>query len=422
MFIFKSQKDYALIDAGNGFKLERYGEYLIARPDPQALWPKAVLSTTTSANAGSVATATGHVPSVAINNDNLNLWPNIDAVFAKGGAGGGSGRGGNRNDLSAGAQMSGQNGGWSGGQGNNHMSDQAEEEGDIGNWIKTRSIPDRWPVKFDMGDGLPSLNIYARLTPFKHTGIFPEQFTNWKWSMELIEKSMKGAGEDAIGEEGTGKSNAKFTKENPPKILNLFGYSGVATIVALLAGAHVTHVDSSKGAVTWANENAELAGVLDKPVRWILEDAVSFIKKEIRRGNKYDGIILDPPAFGRGAKGEVWKIERDFLPFLELIFELLSDKALFLILNGYAAGYSSIAYSQNLQKLVNDRGGEIEYGELCIEQNLNEFFKLVGDSGGGTSSTDGSTDGSGGKDTLGDAEKKSPIILPCGIVARWKSN
>ncbi len=400
MFIFKPQKDYALIDAGNGFKLERYGEYLIARPDPQALWPKAILSSVTSIaasanNTGSLAATTAHAPSVATSADNLNLWPNIDAVFAKAGNGGGSGRGGNA-------------GGRSDNRGDLSLSDRsgghADEEGDIGNWIKTRSIPDRWPVKFDMGDGLPSLNIYARLTPFKHTGIFPEQFTNWKWSMELIEKSIK---------------NSEFTKENPPKILNLFGYSGVATIACLLAGAHVIHVDSSKGAVTWANENAELAGVLDKPIRWILEDAVSFIKKEIRRGNKYDGIILDPPAFGRGAKGEVWKIERDFLPFLELIFELLSDKALFLILNGYAAGYSSIAYSQNLQKLVNERGGEIEYGELCIEQNLNEFSKLI----------DGrapSADSSGGKDTSVGGEKKSPsvlpIILPCGIVARWKSN
>ncbi len=369
MFIFKSQKEYALIDAGDGLKLERYGEYLIARPDPQALWPKGLLGL-----------------------GDGNIWPNTDAIFAKAGNGGGSGRGGNNEGRSA------------GGNGGNATHRHLDDEEETGNWIKTRSIPDRWPVKFDMGDGLPSLNIYARLTPFKHTGIFPEQFTNWKWSMELIKKSMESTGEKG-GAESDAKSGTKFTKENPPKILNLFGYSGAATVAALLAGAHVTHVDSSKGAVTWANENAELSGVLDKPVRWILEDAVSFIKKEIRRGNKYDGIILDPPAFGRGAKGEVWKIERDFLPFLELIFELLSDKALFLILNGYAAGYSSIAYSQNLQKLVGERGGEIEYGELCIEQSLSEFSKMAG-----------------GKDASDGAEKKSPIILPCGIVARWKSN
>jgi 23S rRNA (cytosine1962-C5)-methyltransferase len=356
MFILKPQKEYSLIDAGNGFKLEKYGEYSIARPDPQALWPKAVLGN-----------KVGSPASVGVNNDNLNLWSNIDAVFARGGNGGGSGRGSSRNDSAP--------------------SGQSDDDGEVGNWVKTRSIPDRWPVKFEMGDGLPALNIYARLTPFKHTGIFPEQFTNWKWSMELIKKSL---------EDGT-----KFTKENPPKILNLFGYSGGATVAALLAGAHVTHVDSSKGAVTWANENAELAGVLDKPVRWILEDAVSFVKKEIRRGNKYDGIILDPPAFGRGAKGEVWKIEKDFLPFLELIFELLGDKALFLILNGYAAGYSSIAYSQNLTKLVSERGGVVEHGELCIEQDLNEFSKLIGEK---------------------DLNKQTPILLPCGIVARWKSN
>ena len=334
MFIFKPQKEYALIDAGGGFKLERYGEYLIARPDPQALWPKEFKSS-----------------------GNDNIWPNTDAIFAKAGNGGGSGRGGSNK--------------------------QSDEEDDAGNWVKTRAIPDRWPIKFDMGDDLPALNIYARLTPFKHTGIFPEQFTNWKWSMELIKKSI---------------DDGKFSKENPPKILNLFGYSGAATVACLLAGAHVTHVDSSKGAVTWANENAELAGVLDKPVRWILEDAASFIKKEIRRGNKYDGIILDPPAFGRGAKGEVWKIEKDFLPFLELIFELLSDDALFLILNGYAAGYSSIAYAQNLQGIVSKMGGEIEYGELCIEKDIKDFGKLLE------------------VPNL----KKEPILLPCGIVARWK--
>ena len=408
MFIFKPQKEYSLIDAGNSFKLERYGEYLIARPDPQALWPKAVLSaisstSRTSAQEGLVTTSTA---TVGVNNDNINLWPNIDAVFNKSGNGGGSGRGGSRAESATGGRdgrrMSGDTVGH-GGQGGNYSMDQTDEDGEVGNWIKTRSIPDRWPVKFEMGDGLPALNIYARLTPFKHTGIFPEQFTNWKWSMELIEKSLE---DSAV---------TKFTKENPPKILNLFGYSGAATIACLLAGAHVTHVDSSKGAVTWANENAELAGVIDKPVRWILEDAASFIKKEIRRGNKYDGIILDPPAFGRGAKGEVWKIERDFLPFLELIFELLSDKALFLILNGYAAGYSSIAYSQNLQKLVRERGGEVEHGELCIEQNFSEFSKLMESNGKSINNN------SVNNDLLG-ADKKSSIILPCGITARWKSN
>jgi len=370
MFIFKPQKEYALIDAGNGFKLERYGEYLVARPDPQALWPKAVIGLSvpnSTPSGGSVEKAGG---------DNLNLWPNIDAVFAKSGNGGGSGRGSNR------------------GQQRQDDSVHSDEEGDTGNWIKTRTIPERWPVKFEMGVDLPALNIYARLTPFKHTGIFPEQFTNWKWSMELIKESLDESG---------GRSK-KFSKENPPKILNLFGYSGAATIACLLAGAHVTHVDSSKGAITWANENAELSGVKDAPVRWILEDAVSFIKKEVRRGNKYDGIILDPPAFGRGAKGEVWKIEKDFLPFLELIFELLSDDALFLILNGYAAGYSSIAYAQNLQSLTAVRGGVVEHGELCIEQDLEGFEKLIGD-------------GLNGKQVVA----ALPILLPCGIVARWKS-
>jgi 23S rRNA (cytosine1962-C5)-methyltransferase len=393
MFIFKSQKEYALIDAGNGFKLEKYGEYLIARPDPQALWPKVVMGL----YAGSFVPSVGSGESLSLKagSDNLNLWPNIDAVFAKSGNSGGSGRGVDRGQKTSQGQQTSQ------GQRLRDDSAHSDEEGDTGNWIKTRTIPERWPVKFEMGGDLPALNIYARLTPFKHTGIFPEQFTNWKWSMDLIKESLDESG-------GRVK---KFSKESPPKILNLFGYSGAATIACLLAGAHVTHVDSSKGAITWANENAEIAGVKDAPVRWILEDAVSFIKKEVRRGNKYDGIILDPPAFGRGAKGEVWKIEKDFLPFLELIFELLSDDALFLILNGYAAGYSSIAYAQNLQSLTAVRGGVVEHGELCIEQDLGGFEKLIGDKSSGKM-------GDGMRDRI--AATMPAILLPCGIVARWK--
>lgn len=326
MFTLKPQKDYSLIDAGEGLKLERYGEYVIQRPDPQALWPK------------------------------KTKWTDVDAVFSK------NNTSDNRGVFQAGS-----------------------DDSEIGNWVKTRSIPERWPITFVMGDDLPNLKIYARLTPFKHTGIFPEQFSNWKWSMEIIKKALSGARE--VGK-GDNKHAEKFTQENPPKILNLFGYSGGATVACLLAGAHVTHVDSSKGAMNWANENAVLAEVSDKPVRWILEDAVSFVKKEIRRGNKYDGIILDPPAFGRGAKGEVWKIERDFLPFLELVYQLLKDDALFLIVNGYAAGYSSIAYAQNLNMLVDKMGGEVEHGELCLEAEP--------------------------------SSNKKELILPCGIVARWK--
>lgn len=173
-----------------------------------------------------------------------------------------------------------------------------------------------------------------------------------------------------------------------PKVLNLFGYTGGASVVAAKAGADVTHVDASRGAITWAKENMLATGLPEDAIRWMLEDAVNFVKKEIRRGNKYDAIIMDPPVFGRGAKGEVWKIERDLVPLLELCYELLTPEPLFFILNGYASGYSSVAYANNLGILVQKFGGEIENGELLIQERVQ-----------------------------GDLPQR---LLPCGIVARWK--
>jgi 23S rRNA (cytosine1962-C5)-methyltransferase len=154
-------------------------------------------------------------------------------------------------------------------------------------------------------------------------------------------------------------------------------------VLGLVEGVHVTHVDASKSAIKWAEQNAELNGVLEKPVRWILEDAVSFVKKEVRRGNKYDIIVMDPPSYGRGAKGEIWKIEEAFLPLMDLVKQLLSDNPVAIIINGYSAGYSSYAYSQNLDDIVAKYGGEIEHSELLID------------------------------------EESMTRVLPAGIVARW---
>jgi 23S rRNA (cytosine1962-C5)-methyltransferase len=163
----------------------------------------------------------------------------------------------------------------------------------------------------------------------------------------------------------------------------LFAYTGGATVAAAFAGAEVCHVDGSKVALTWAKENAEISGLKDKPIRWILDDAAKFVQREIKRGKKYDAVIMDPPAFGHGPQGEMWKIEEDFLPFLNQCFEVLSDEPLFFLINGYASGYSAIAYKNNLEALVQKYGGTIEMGELTIE------------------------------------ESKHKRLLPAGIFARW---
>jgi 23S rRNA (cytosine1962-C5)-methyltransferase len=165
-------------------------------------------------------------------------------------------------------------------------------------------------------------------------------------------------------------------------VLNLFGYTGGASLAVAKAGAEVCHVDGSKVAINWAKDNAEASGLREKPIRWILDDAVKFVKREIKRGRKYDGIIMDPPTFGHGPGGEMWKIEENFLELLDLCKQVLSDKPLFFLINGYASGYSAIAYENNLLELKKKFGGEIESGELTIEET-------------------------GGR------------LLPCGIFARW---
>ena len=168
-----------------------------------------------------------------------------------------------------------------------------------------------------------------------------------------------------------------------PKILNLFGYTGGATLAAAKAGAEVTPVDASKAAVAWARENAKLSGLQDAPVRWLVEDAATFVEREIKRGNKYEGIIMDPPAFGHGPQDELWKIEEHFVPLVKRCIELLSDRPKFFLINGYAAGYSPLAFCYNLEPLIKKFGGSIEFGDLTIE------------------------------------EKDSGRLLPCGIFARW---
>ncbi|MBU3896135.1 class I SAM-dependent methyltransferase [Patescibacteria group bacterium] len=253
ILISKPERDYELLDSGQGEKLERYGDVILSRPDPQALWGKR----------------------------NPELWKKAKAVFKT-------------------------------------------------NWAPSVLSP--WQIE------LSGLKFVIKLAAFKHTGVFPEQIPNWKWIEER-------------------KAEA---------VLNLFGYTGGATLAAAKSGAKVVHVDSSKTAIAWARENASASGLAEKPVRWILDDALAFVKREIKRGNKYDGIVLDPPAFGRGAKGEVWKIERDLPKLLELCFQLLSDNPSFFLLNGYATGYSAIGYQNCIESQASK--GVVESGELAIQE------------------------------------------------------
>ena len=206
-----------------------------------------------------------------------------------------------------------------------------------GSWDMRQPILESWEL------GWNNTRFTATLTGFKHTGIFPEQAPNWAWTKAQIEKLEK------------------------PQVLNLFGYTGIASSVAAQAGAFVTHVDASKQSLDWAHNNARRSGVGENSIRWVLDDALAFAKREARRGAKYDGIILDPPAFGRGAKGEVWKIEEDFSALLQALKEISSDApGSFFLLNGYAAGYAPRSFAQAVESVFGATEGES--GELYIAE------------------------------------------------------
>jgi len=265
--IAQASEDYALLDSGEGEKLERYGTQTLVRPDPQVLWAK----------------------------NDVAPWGNADGRFVR--------------------------------------------EGSQGKWLWRTGSLKKWEIAYG--------GLYFLIHPnaFKHTGLFPEQAPNWDWMRRLITAAPA-----------------------PVSVLNLFAYTGGATMVAAQAGASVAHVDASKVAVAWARENAVLSGLADKPIRFIVEDALSFVRREIKRGATYDGIIMDPPSFGRGPDGQVWKIEEDFERLVSLCHELLSEKPLFFIANGYASGYASLSFAYNLQLLEEKFGGEVEYGELHIAE------------------------------------------------------
>jgi 23S rRNA (cytosine1962-C5)-methyltransferase len=218
----------------------------------------------------------------------------------------------------------------------------AGEDDDAGRWRFKAQPKDTWPLHWG------EARFKARFTAFRHLAFFPEQAANWAW----LDERVRSAGK--------------------PNVLNLFGYTGVASLVMAAAGASVTHVDASKKAVGWARENADLSGLSDRPIRWITEDARKYVQREVRRGSRYDGIILDPPKYGRGPGGEVWRLFEDLPELAGLCAELLSENASFLILNAYAERISGAALSGLLAEKLAGRGGRIEWGELALSQDGGE--------------------------------------------------
>ena len=249
-------KDYELLDCSDGERLERWGDVILIRPDPQIIWK---------------------------DSQTAPEWNTAHARYIRSDKGGGA-------------------------------------------WDYRRKLPESWQIKYR------DLTFLVKPTGFKHTGLFPEQAVNWDYCTELI----KGA-------------------NRPINVLNLFAYTGGATLACAAAGASVCHCDAVKGMVDWARTNAKLSGLSDKPIRWIVDDANKFIKREIRRGTRYDGIILDPPSYGRGTNGEMWKLEDSIFGLMQDITELLSDKPLFLLLNSYTTGLSASVMSYLLQMTVGKR-------------------------------------------------------------------
>lgn len=237
--------------------------------------------------------------------------------------------------------------GWRKPNGHYHRSNKGG-----GEW-EFNSLPEEWTINYN------SLTFHLKPFSFKHTGLFPEQAANWDWFSKLIRES----GRDI-------------------KVLNLFAYTGGATVSAAAAGASVTHVDASKGMVTWAKENAASSGLADASIRWLVDDCSKFVQREIRRGNKYDAIIMDPPSYGRGPKGEIWKIEENIYPFIELCSQVLSDNPLFFLINSYTTGLQPAVLSYMLHTVLDPiHKGKIEADEVGLPVSSNGLVLPCGASG-----------------------------------------
>ncbi len=216
-------------------------------------------------------------------------------------------------------------------------------------WIKKNSAPEKWEMTY--GD----IRFFAKLTPFKHTGIFPEQILQWDWIKEKIKKENRQL-----------------------NILNLFAYTGVASLVAASLGAKVTHVDASSSSIAWARENQTLSNLQDKPIRWILDDAIKFTQREVKRGVKYDGILMDPPIYGHGPHKEVWDFHKSFPQLMSICKQVLSSNSVFLIVNAYAISSSALMLENVLKDYLSDLGGEIESGELALEEKYHHRLHSTG--------------------------------------------
>ena len=287
MWIADGWKDYEVLDTSSGEKLERWGDYLLIRPDPQVIW----------------------------NTPKDRRWSRVNGHYFRSDKGGGS---------------------WD-----------------------FRDLPEEWQI------GYRDLSFHLKPFSFKHTGLFPEQAVNWDWCAELIRRRVS-------------------VSDQPVKVLNLFAYTGGATVSAAAAGAAVTHVDSSKGMVTWARENAALSGLQDAPIRYLVDDCGKFVQREIRRGNTYDAIILDPPSYGRGPKGEIWKMEDNIYAFLLDCARLLSSRPLFVLLNSYTTGLQPAVLSYLLHSALDP----VARGTVTADE-------------------------------IGLPVRSTGLILPCGASGRW---
>ena len=281
MWIADGWKDYEIIDTSKGEKLERWGKYLLVRPDPQVIWD------TPRTHKG---------------------WTKRNAHYHRSTSGGGEG--------------------------------------------EVFDLPDQWAIHYR------DLTFHLKPFSFKHTGLFPEQAVNWDWFSNKIKKAGR-----------------------PVRVLNLFAYTGGATIAAAAAGAQVTHVDASKGMVTWAKENAAASGLKDAPIRWIVDDCVKFVEREIRRGRQYEAIIMDPPSYGRGPKGEIWKIEEAIYPLIQLCTKLLSDTPLFFLVNSYTTGLAPAVLTYMLATELKKFRGRVDSQEVGLPVSSNGLVLPCGASG-----------------------------------------
>ena len=289
MWLADQWKDYEVIDCSKGEKLERWGDYLLVRPDPQVIWdtPK-----------------------------KENGWRKMNGHYHRSSKGGGE-------------------------------------------W-EFFQLPKEWTIQYSLPIN-KKLTFHLKPFSFKHTGLFPEQAANWNWFSQLIANAV--------------------SKGRQVKILNLFAYTGGATLAAAAAGASVTHVDASKGMVTWAKENAISSGLKDAPIRWLVDDCVKFVEREIRRGNHYDAIIMDPPSYGRGPKGEIWKIEESVYPLIQLCSQILTDNPLFFLINSYTTGLQPAVLSYMISTVLGTANGTVTASEIGLPVSSNGLVLPCGASG-----------------------------------------